>query len=79
MAMQVSYGIYAKIQKKSNILPIKSRYIENNKRFMEVEGNRNNRRTHDVRPYPLIAIDTTKVQCITVYGTSKKEKRGDDI
>ena len=74
MVMQVSYSIYAQIQKKSNILPIKSRYTENNIKIYEVERNRNNRRTHDVRPYPLIAVDTTKVQCVIGYGISKKGK-----
>lgn len=47
MAMQVSYSVYAKIQEESNILPIKSRYPENNKRFVQMESDRDNRRPYD--------------------------------
>ena len=47
MDLQVPYSIYTKVQTKSNIQGNKEVYTTNNKRFVQVEGYINNRRTYD--------------------------------
>ena len=55
--VQVSYSIYTKISKKNNILQVERRYTMNNKRIMQVERSRNNRRIYDGIYYCLFHRD----------------------
>lgn len=69
--MQILYSIYPKVWKESNILSIKDRYPENNKRFVKIEGDRNNRRAYDAGSYTPFTINSSKVQRISNHGISK--------
>ena len=79
MGLQVSYRIHTKVSKKSNIQSAEKRYTANHTGSMQMERDRDHRRTYDAGPCPLAGERATEIQHLPNHGIFKGKECNDDI
>ena len=79
MGLQISCGIHTKVSTENTIQSVKKRYTADNKRFVQVERRRDNRRKHDARSCASVIKYTAENEYIELHGIPEGEERNDDI
>ena len=79
MGMQESYRIYTEISKKNDIQSVTKRYPANHPGSVQMERDRNHRRTYDAGPHPPAGERTAKIQYLSNHGISQGKECDDDL
>ena len=79
MDVQVSHCIHTKVSPVNNLQTNQEGHTSDNKRLMQMERRKNNRRKHDAGSCAFVGVDTTKNECIKFFGVSEGKECDDDI
>ena len=79
MGMQVPYRLYTKVSEENNLQGVAAGHTADHQGSVQVEGNRDHRRTYDAGPRAFAGERAAKVQYLTGDGISKRKKCNDDI
>ena len=79
MGMQVSYRIYTEISEENDIQSVTKRYPANHPGSVQMERDRNHRRTYDAGPHPPAGERATEIQHLPNHGIFKGKECDDDL
>ena len=79
MGMKVSYRIYTEISEENDIQSVTKRYPANHPGSVQMERDRNHRRTYDAGPHPPAGERAAKIQYLSNHGISQGKECDDDL